>query len=386
MAAAVLAAAALLAAAPADGPVLRWNAPAGEETRATVEVLGLDRAALDKLAAADLSSQDWSRFFAALVADGDKPSEPSVPILGSYRIEGEVLRFSPRFPLERGSRYLARFDPSLLPAGAARLGLKPLSAVFQVPERAEVASTVVEQVYPTADTVPENLLKLYLHFSAPMSRGEVYDRIHLFDASGREVPHPFLELGEELWDPSGRRLTLLFEPGRIKRGLKPREEAGPILLEGRTYTLVIDRAWPDAEGRSLGASFHKTFRVGPPDDRQPDPKGWRIGPPSAGTTAPLTITFPEPLDRAMLGRALTVTDAQGRPVPGSVAIENHETRWRFSPERPWQEADYRIVVATSLEDLAGNSIARPFEVDVFDKVDRRIEAEMIAIPLTISHK
>ena len=46
---------------------------------------------------------------------------------------------------------------------------------------------------------------------------------------------PFLELDEELWSPDGTRFTLVFDPGRIKRGLKPREEAGPILEAGKSY-------------------------------------------------------------------------------------------------------------------------------------------------------
>ena len=44
------------------------------------------------------------------------------------------------------------------------------------------------------------------------------------------------------------RLTLLLDPGRIKRGVRPLEEIGGALQVGRTYTLVIDDAWPDAKG------------------------------------------------------------------------------------------------------------------------------------------
>src|SRR5206468_10702471 len=96
---------------------------------------------------------------------------------------------------------------------------------------------------------------LYLHFSAPMSRGEVYRRVRLLGEGDRPVDRPFLEIGEELWDPDGTRLTLLFDPGRIKRGLVPRKEEGPILEEGRAYTLVVDPAWPDAQGRPLRQGY-----------------------------------------------------------------------------------------------------------------------------------
>src|SRR5262249_5583071 len=155
-------------------------------------------------------------------------------------------------------------------------------------------------VYPTRDRLPENQLKFYLHFSAPMSRGEAYDRVRLLDDKGKLVEKPFLELAEELWDDSGTRFTLFFDPGRIKRGLKPREIYGPALEEGKSYTFVVDRGWPDAEGNPLKAEFRKSFRVGPPDDTQPDVANWKLTPPSPGTDAPLTVTFPEPLDHAML--------------------------------------------------------------------------------------
>ncbi len=54
----------------------------------------------------------------------------------------------------------------------------------------------------------------------------------LLNEKGRKLDVPFLEVGEELWDPTGTRLTLLLDPGRIKRGLKPREDLGPILEAG----------------------------------------------------------------------------------------------------------------------------------------------------------
>jgi hypothetical protein len=45
---------------------------------------------------------------------------------------------------------------------------------------------------------------------------------------------------QELWNPEMTRFTLFFEPGRIKQGLVSRQELGPSLTSGRTYTLVID--------------------------------------------------------------------------------------------------------------------------------------------------
>jgi hypothetical protein len=242
------------------------------------------------------------------------------------------------------------------------------------------------RVDPAGDRLPENLLKFYLHFSAAMSRGEAYERVSLRDDSGRKLDVPFLELGEELWDPSGTRLTLLLDPGRIKRGLKPREDLGPILESGKTYTLVVDRGWPDATGHPLREAYRKSFRTGPADETQPDPKTWKVAAPEGGGSDPLSLTFPEPLDRAMLNRALTVRDSQGHEVPGRVDVDASATRWSFHPGRPWSAGQFQVVIDATLEDLAGNSIARPFEVDIQHPISRRAETATASIPVDIRAK
>ena len=62
-------------------------------------------------------------------------------------------------------------------------------------------STRVVQVYPSGDVLPSNQLRLYIYFSAPMSRGEAEHRIHVLDSHGQALPGIFLP-GDELWDPN----------------------------------------------------------------------------------------------------------------------------------------------------------------------------------------
>jgi hypothetical protein len=258
-----------------------------------------------------------------------------------------------------------------------------VASEFTIAEPSAGKPTHVEQVYPTANVLPENQLKFYIYFSGPMSRGEAYARIHLIEASGKEIEQPFLELGEELWNREGTRFTLFFDPGRIKRGLKPREEVGPALEEGKRYTLEIDQAWTDAAGRSLSAPFRKEFDVAAPDDVQPRTAMWRLTAPAATTRDPLWVAFDEPLDRAMLDRVLLVQDATGTSLIGEVEVSEHEAHWAFRPERPWQAGSHKLVVDTALEDLAGNSLARPFEVDVFRSVPQTEEAEQHTIAFDV---
>ena len=363
----------------AGSPTIRLRHEAKEATEATFEIAGLDASAQALLAKANLTAEQWVALFSVRVDKGGGAESSDRPaLLGEYRFKDNVLRFEPRFPLMRGLRYRAVFDPSRLGATG-----EPVVAEFVIPKPAAGPPTVVEHVYPSTNKLPENQLKFYLHFSAPMSRGEAYRHIHLLQASGKEVDLPFLELDEELWDPQGKRFTLFFDPGRIKRGLKPREEVGPSLEEGKSYTLVIDAAWADATGNSLKESYRKPFQVGAPDDQLLEPKNWKVQAPAAGTEQPLTVDFPRPLDHALIERMLWITDAADGRVPGKVTVSAEETRWQFTPEQPWQNGKYYLVAQTALEDLAGNSIGRPFEVDVFRPVQREVKAETVRLPFEV---
>jgi hypothetical protein len=42
------------------------------------------------------------------------------------------------------------------------------------------------------------------------------------------------------------------------------------------------------------------------------------------------------------------------------------------------------VAATTLEDLAGNSIARPFEVDIFRPVQHQVKTETVQVPFAVA--
>lgn len=224
-------------------------------------------------------------------------------------------------------------------------------------------TTRVVAVHPSAAEVPANLLRFYVEFSAPMREDVALDHVRLLDDSGRVVHDAFLTLREELWDPSGRRLTLLLDPGRIKRGLRSHREMGAALAAGRQYRLIIDGAWIDASGRGLAGPYEKRFRVGSIDRTRPRPDDWTITAPRLATRDPLRVQFEKPLDHALAAALLRPVDASGTAIDGRIRLADDDRVWVFTPTRPWSTAIVYIQIDTRLEDVAGNSIARAFDID-----------------------
>ena len=109
----------------------------------------------------------------------------------------------------------------------------------------------------------------------------------------------------------------------------------------------------------MRAAAEKKFRVTAPDRIPPDPKTWRLTSPAPGTKDPLRVSFSEPLDHALALRLITVAE-----VPGQQAMSDDGVHWTFLPAKPWTAGPYRLVIQPELEDLAGNSVGKPFEVDL----------------------
>ena len=349
------------------------------------EVAGLSADEAAALANIPAGDEAWGRILSVFVA-GEKARGDLPPLIGKYELSASSLRFIPKYALKPGLRYRVMFQPGAVsnPRATELPGDREVVVYVTVPaaERGKPAKVVA--VYPSAKALPENQLRFYLHFSAPMSRGEAYERIRLIDERTKKpVEYPFLEIGEELWDASGTRLTLLIDPGRIKRGLRPREEDGPVLEAGKRYRLVIDKRWRDASGQSLSASFEKSFAVGEPIEEALDKSQWKIEPPPAGSRKALVVRFPAPLDHALLERTIAVHDGGGQPVAGEVAIADEEKTWRFTPDEAWSAGKLELVIDATLEDLVGNRIGIPFEVDQTGPIDKQVKTEVHRLPLEI---
>ncbi len=369
-------------------PIFMLHTDTGAATFGAVDVLNLDPDVLKALERASPSLEQWHEILTVRIAELASADTTPLALLGRYAVDHDRLRFTPRFAPVPGQPYHVQFDGAALQrvAGLAVPAVATtLDTTWLLAEQAGSASTAVLQVFPTSDRLPVNLLRLYVHFSAPMSRGEAYRRVHLVDGAGNEVEDAFLVVAgeKELWDPERRRLTILFDPGRIKRDLRPNLEIGLPLREGGTFTLVIDSVWQDARGLPLVSPFSKRFTVGPADRAAPRTQDWQLTAPRAATREPVLVRFPESLDQALLERLLAVKRADGGLVPGTVTIDEGETRWRFAPDRPWQAGAYYVEVGTDLEDLAGNNLRQLFDVDRKSASAPTVTTERVSVPFVV---
>ncbi|MEM6712237.1 MAG: hypothetical protein AAF590_08135 [Pseudomonadota bacterium] len=212
-------------------------------------------------------------------------------------------------------------------------------------------------IYPTADVIPANTLRFYVYYPRPMATSEV----RLVDDDGTHVDGAFLPTRDALWSPDHRRLTLVFDPGRVKTGLNSRDALGQILEVGRAYSFVVSGSSEDRFGCLLGQDTAYNFTVGPADLSPPDPGGWRLVEPKVATRAPLNVEIGSPHDHLSLAYRLRVLDVSGNVLPGQISLGAEEASWEFTPREPWTDQSYSLVVADMLEDLAGNRPGVPFD-------------------------
>lgn len=283
----------------------------------------------------------------------DSPNNQNM--LGDWSLVDNRLVFKPLISFSRGYTYeLFRKGKSIL--------------LFTVPPYDNVTVPEVINIYPSADTLPENLLKVYLQFSEPMAAGKSLQHITFVRNNSDTLASTFLDLQPELWNPDGSCLTLWLDPGRIKQGLIPNEQLGALLKKDDTYTLTISSGWLSKYGKKSSKDFIKTFYAGPRDNKKPDINQWKISHPRKGTKDTIRIDFFEALDFMLIKSAITFEDSLGHAVPGVMSIDRNERALFFAPGTNWVSGIYFIQADAQLEDLAGNNLARPFDRDLLKDV------------------
>jgi len=237
------------------------------------------------------------------------------------------------------------------------LGATALAVALSSSHAGQPAPRVV-LVQPSGPEVPANLLRISIRFAAQVE-GPLLSRLSLLRADGSRIQEPFLE--QELWSPSGKILTVMMHPGRVKTGLKAHDEKGPILSVGDDVALALD-----------GVPI-KRWRVGPADETGPMASQWKVSAVRVESKQPLVVALDGPID----GRDadyLAIADARDRRVAGRAQLTNGESTWTFTPSAPWRPGAYKLVVRGTLEDPAGNRLGSRFETSIHSPPGAPVDA------------
>lgn len=267
-------------------------------------------------------------------------------IAGRQEVRNDSVLFRPAISFQPGGRYLikqhqnTRYEFSVPPVSSTR--------------------PRVDHIYPSADSLPSNLLKFYIRFSEPMSEETPYDDIHLLNASGDTLDGVFLKQEPALWNRERTMLSLWMDPGRIKRDLELNKRQGAPLEAATRYRLVIGSRFKSRMGEPLQEAALKEFRTGTADRSKPTLKQWRIDIPEAESKEPLRIRFNEYMDfLSTTGRIEILKN--GNTLSGAAFFEENEQEWVFRPEQKWKSGTYVIRADARIEDLAGNNLNKLFD-------------------------
>jgi hypothetical protein len=257
--------------------------------------------------------------------------------------------------------------------------------VINTPKINSKPTTYVKNVYPTSDRLPMNLLKFYIEFSAPMRTGNAFEHIHLYKIpEGKLESEAFLVTAEELWNPDKTRVTIFFDPGRIKRGVQPNLQLGLPLVEGNKYQLVIDKEWLDINDVILTKEFKKIFDVVAVDRDSPSQENWKIDFPITKNKSPIKIDFNETIDYGLLHSAIVIVDETNSHIEGEIVLSDKESKWQFIPRKKWLKGNYKMIINAWLEDVSGNNLNRKFDVNLNSENDAPKNIKEIQIPFRIN--
>ena len=297
-------------------------------------------------------------FLSVSITNGaDEPN--IIPIQGNYSIIENSLVFKPYFPFDPGLTYVVKIQDT---------NTEEYSYFqFQTGEKAKVDQAKLLNIFPSANLLPENLLRFYIYFQTPMTQGQSLDYIKLIDKSGKIDEHAFMQFKEELWSSDGKRLTLLFDPGRIKRGVSTNMKQGPSLENEQQYTLSISNEWKDIYGQTLEINSTNKITITDAYRKKMKIEEWTITTPSIGSKGKLTLRFDRILDHALIQSMIQIRDFDNNLIEGSWKILDSEQEVKFAPKSEWKKGNYKIQIDTHIEDVAGNNLQNLLDHPIMDQ-------------------
>lgn len=304
-----------------------------------------------------LSTEDWTQFFSVKVEGATRM------MLGSYEVSEAGLTFTPRFLPDPQVSYEVSFSSNRVLKFLKDFSLETDSTwiikfdgIYENP--AEVVS-----FFPQCEMLPANILRIYLTFSEPMSFENPHDFIRIENEEGQIVTEPFVEIEEGLWNENRTRLTLLFHPGRIKRGVGPNMTQGEIFQIGEKYILKVSKNWNAGSGNELKQSYSRSFQIMDPIRKTINIEDWKLDSPDAGSDKELVIRTNHLLDKALAERMISVFDSSGSLVNGAFVFEGSRMELIFRNSDTWRAGAYQIRINPKLEDVCGNTPINVFDLE-----------------------
>ncbi len=263
--------------------------------------------------------------------------------------ENGVMTFIPEFPFLTGNQYKVELNYS----GVHQKEILSF-------KRGNDGFPEVVTIYPSADSLPENMLRFYISFSHPMKTIDNIRRIQLLDNKGLEVKGAIFNNVQELWDKEQKTLTIILDPSRVKTDLIANKELGRSLKEGGNYTLVI-KDFESVDHSAMIGSFSKQFYVEAEDLIAPNIQDWILTIPERNSSNALLVKFPDMLDRFSLLNRIQLIDENGISVEGEKAIGYQQRNWAFYPTNNWEKGVYKLLVNSRLADPSGNNLNGLFD-------------------------
>lgn len=283
-----------------------------------------------------------------------------VPTHAELRVAGESRGVKLNTGVANGDGFALGLTWPLLPATEYDLVLGEAENArilsIALPDLA-VGPALVQRVSPAGQILPANTLRIYVLFESPMARGNASRYVRLLDADGRLVPDAFLNIGVELWSADQTRLTMLLDPGRIKRGVGPNKALGLALEPGQSYAIEVAAGMPDAQNRPLIDSHRHWFAVGASEREQITPSKWSA---NVGDTE-LQLTFDRPMDEVSVLRNISLLDADNHRIVASAHMVDRTLT--FTLPQGSGRTPHKLFVAAGLEDVAGNTLCAAFDVE-----------------------
>ena len=278
--------------------------------------------------------------------------ELTTAMLGNFVLKHDSIVFEPVVPFSYELEYQLCYNNKIVD-------------IFVINRLEDTVKPELSNIFPSTDTLPENLLKMYLVFSKPMQQVEnMMTYINVKNIATGNQESIFLKLENELWNKEHTMVTLWLDPGRIKTDLIPNKTLGLPIKYGNSYELVISDALRDADGNRLKNSVKKRFYVSKRDNNKPLVENWELVQiPKSDTSDALVIDFNESLD-AILAKETVQIKYNDVIVEGDYMLEQNERILKFTPKNLWGSGSYKILVDTKLEDLAGNNLTKLFDTDV----------------------